>query len=789
MAEFLHAANIKLQDRGTTVIVSASTGGQLKANLVQYRKQALRPERRYYRVTVVDIDTVQYIMTGINFYCWPNRPEWNIKNSIRYHSNEGGIFNGGPGCRSFVPYKKGDTVTCRVSYFGRWRSVVDYLTNNQCVYRQWLYLPPTEVYSTVGFAGTTATVKVEWPTAPAKDIDLFVFTYYEVQVLTFNKPESEGLGIGVVPPVFSRTEFPGWSTDTVGFHGDDGGLHHNGSQVTSSDENKCKQGDVMGCGIVFPPSDVTGGNASLLEPILVTVYFTKNEKLVYQKTVRQPSDDSVKITAPLAPKISTSQMEADLTTLDQKADVKRSSDLNVAEDKGLTSTVHTQSGNLGFVQLTAHALTHEGQSFTVKTENIPTGATCKVLVGVCEEMTSSDDVPAWLCSYSLTSGHITMPAVTNITRKSVSKGTEVRCMVDYIWETEVLVMFLVGEQCIGRAAFKRKTPDTPVYATVAVQGQGVKVTVDWTRVLFPAMFHDENPALKKWLSGEEVTLEGNGKTVIHGKATSIQAPYCFKESLPYIEVDVTQPNLPTIGVGTATSDLQGLIGGRPGELTFDPMTGDIIFDNEFLEIDSPPQVKNVTSLGVGILFTQQDFRQPQSVIVYFTSNSYPFHKTVFTSRPGGVFPTVTFPTNASTATTTPTKADERMGRAATSGKDEESEIGFDNPLVSLESNQLDNLLLDTSVLRFAKKDRNEWKIKSMSAEQMRTLLLAMNSAMPDTVEEYMSETQDWQSQEGEELQGKGKQPSKQTTSNTIAARGNRRRQSRSSNTSAACRLM
>nr|KAG5693374.1 hypothetical protein BaRGS_015661 [Batillaria attramentaria] len=169
-------------------------------------------------------------------------------------------------------------------------------------------------------------------------------------------------------------------------------------------------------------------------------------------------------------------------------------------------------------------------------------------------------------------------------------------MVDYIWETEVLVMFLVGEQCIGRAAFKRKTPDTPVYATVAVQGQGVKVTVDWTRVLFPAMFHDEkNPALKKWLSGEEVTLEGNGKTVIHGKATSIQAPYCFKE--------------------------------------------------KFLEIDSPPQVKNVTSLGVGILFTQQDFRQPQSVIVYFTSNSYPFHKTVFTSRPGGVFPTVTFPTN------------------------------------------------------------------------------------------------------------------------------------------------
>ncbi|KAK7478742.1 hypothetical protein BaRGS_00030046 [Batillaria attramentaria] len=78
----------------------------------------------------------------------------------------------------------------------------------------------------------------------------------------------------------------------------------------------------------------------------------------------------------------------------------------------------------------------------------------------------------------------------------------------------------------------------------------------------------------------------------------------------------------------------------------------------------------------------------------------------------------------------------------------------------------------------------------MSAEQINeTLLLAMNSAMPDTVEDYMSETLDWQSQEGEELQDLGKQLSKQTTSNSSVDHGNRRRQNRSSNTSAACRLM
>nr|KAG5693366.1 hypothetical protein BaRGS_015653 [Batillaria attramentaria] len=185
MAEFLHAANIKLQDRGTTVIVSASTGGQLKANLVQYRKQPLRPERRYYRVAVVDIDTVQYIMTGINFYCWPNRPEWNIKNSIRYHSNEGGIFN---------------------------------------------------VYSTVGFAGTTATVKVEWPTAPAKDIDLFVNR--PSCWLGWSKIERDDTSstATLAEPITSGSKA---ASLTAPRHFD---------RVTSSDENKCKQGDVMGMG-------------------------------------------------------------------------------------------------------------------------------------------------------------------------------------------------------------------------------------------------------------------------------------------------------------------------------------------------------------------------------------------------------------------------------------------------------------------------------------------------------------------------------------------------------------
>ena len=55
--------------------------------------------------------------------------------------------------------------------------------------------------------------------------------------------------------------------------------------MAQDDANKCKQGDVMGCGVVF--SDARSAEARDLEAVVVTVYFTKNGSLVYQQTARQ----------------------------------------------------------------------------------------------------------------------------------------------------------------------------------------------------------------------------------------------------------------------------------------------------------------------------------------------------------------------------------------------------------------------------------------------------------------------------------------------------------------------
>ena len=53
-------------------------------------------------------------------------------------------------------------------------------------------------------------------------------------------------------------------------------------EVTSA---KCKSGDRMGCGILFP-SAVTSSEER--EPVLVLVYFTMNGQLVHTRRMRQP---------------------------------------------------------------------------------------------------------------------------------------------------------------------------------------------------------------------------------------------------------------------------------------------------------------------------------------------------------------------------------------------------------------------------------------------------------------------------------------------------------------------
>ena len=46
-------------------------------------------------------------MLGLTNKCLPGSPMWTIDRSVRYHSNDGGVFNGGLGIRTYHPYGAG----------------------------------------------------------------------------------------------------------------------------------------------------------------------------------------------------------------------------------------------------------------------------------------------------------------------------------------------------------------------------------------------------------------------------------------------------------------------------------------------------------------------------------------------------------------------------------------------------------------------------------------------------------------------------------------------------------
>lgn len=62
------------------------------------------------------------------------------------------------------------------------------------------------------------------------------FTYFEVEILRkASTTESEGHGIGLVSGNCEAFVYPGWTTNSIGYHNDDGGLYVNGDKVTGND--------------------------------------------------------------------------------------------------------------------------------------------------------------------------------------------------------------------------------------------------------------------------------------------------------------------------------------------------------------------------------------------------------------------------------------------------------------------------------------------------------------------------------------------------------------------------
>ena len=112
------------------------------------------------------------------------------------------------------------------------------------------------------------------------------WNYFEVKI-TDTVDDGE-IGIGLGHKNYPLCNMPGWGIRSIGYHADDGGLYHERGFARLHGPT-CSIGDTMGCGIDFTSS--ADGK--------VRVWFTKNDKVVFQPRTLDLLDDSESMFYPL----------------------------------------------------------------------------------------------------------------------------------------------------------------------------------------------------------------------------------------------------------------------------------------------------------------------------------------------------------------------------------------------------------------------------------------------------------------------------------------------------------
>lgn len=74
--------------------------------------------------------------------------------------------------------------------------------------------------------------------------------YFEIEIV--DPGENCYIAIGVARRTYPKNRHPGWNKGSIAYHADDGKIF-NGSGIGDHFGPRCHKGDIMGCGILFPP--------------------------------------------------------------------------------------------------------------------------------------------------------------------------------------------------------------------------------------------------------------------------------------------------------------------------------------------------------------------------------------------------------------------------------------------------------------------------------------------------------------------------------------------------------
>lgn len=329
----------------------------------------LSKRNRYFEVTIVDTGVRGMISVGLvpQSYKLDHQPGW-LPNSVAFHADDGKLYNGSKVGQQFGPKCcRGDRIGCGISPDSEEGQITVFFTKNSTEVGS-VDLPSSAdpLFPAVGMHSLGEEVlldlNAEW--GPEEDEGLMIvdsheedwarlhdvkvlgtnleyvgkgksimdvglaqarrplntrFHYYELEIT--DPGEKCYIALGLARKDYPKNRHPGWSRGSIAYHADDGKLF-SGSGVGDAFGPRCFEGDIMGCGIMFPrdytcdseededewdmevfakPSEVQNhlyaindeeedeGAEEAEEGRKVMVFFTRNGKVVGRKEVAIPS--------------------------------------------------------------------------------------------------------------------------------------------------------------------------------------------------------------------------------------------------------------------------------------------------------------------------------------------------------------------------------------------------------------------------------------------------------------------------------------------------------------------
>ncbi|KAJ8359130.1 hypothetical protein SKAU_G00156550 [Synaphobranchus kaupii] len=254
----------------------------------------------YFEVTIMDTGVRGTIAVGLvpQYYKLDHQPGW-LPHSIGYHADDGKLYNGNTLGQQFGPKcNRGDRIGCGIylESFDAGLTTVFFTKNGKEVGSAVVQASPDGLFPAVGMHSLGEEVRLDLQAEWGTDEDDSVMMvdsheddwgrlhdvrvsgtlleymgkgkgimdvglaqarrplstrshYFEVEIM--DAGEKCYIALGLARRDYPKNRHPGWSRGSVAYHADDGKIFH-GSGVGDPFGPRCFEGDIMGCGIMFP---------------------------------------------------------------------------------------------------------------------------------------------------------------------------------------------------------------------------------------------------------------------------------------------------------------------------------------------------------------------------------------------------------------------------------------------------------------------------------------------------------------------------------------------------------